>query len=84
MRGGEAGGRGRAPRRGGPAARTGERAPRSALPHRYLSNVHYLDGELRRAMRELEKALERNPHHRQDRENLKRLRHRLAIEALGT
>ncbi len=51
-----------------------ELAPRSALPRRYLSNVHYLAGDPRRAMHALEVAVTLEPRHELDRANLKRLR----------
>ncbi len=58
--------------------RAAELAPGSALPYRYLSNVHYLAGDSRRAMRALEAAVEREPLHELDRRNLKRLRRSVA------
>ncbi len=58
--------------------RAAELAPASALPHRYLSNVFYLAGDPRRAMRALEAAVEREPLHELDRANLERLRSEVA------
>ncbi len=54
--------------------RAAELAPGSALPRRYLSNVHYLAGDSRQAMRALESAVELEPFHELDRVNLQRLR----------
>ncbi len=61
-----------------------ELAPDSALPHRYLSNVHYLAGEPRRAMRALEAAVELEPLQDLDRANLKRLRQEVARRRFGS
>ncbi|MCP4657369.1 MAG: hypothetical protein GY856_18310 [bacterium] len=51
-----------------------ERAPGSALPHHYLSNVYFLLNDPRRSMEHLERAVELAPGNRLFRENLKALR----------
>ncbi len=53
-------------------------APDHFLPHQYLSNVYFLNGEHLRALEHLEKALELAPENRLFRENLKSLRREVA------
>ncbi len=55
-----------------------ERAPGSAVPHHYLSNVHFLLNDPRRSMEHLERAVELAPGNRRFRENLRILRRQLA------
>lgn len=55
-----------------------ERAPGSAVPRHYLSNVYFLLNDQRRSLEHLEQAVELAPGNRLFRENLKALRRQLS------